>query len=32
VIYTLMDDFEHTVRRLFRRISGKAPPDAALAH
>jgi Cu/Ag efflux pump CusA len=28
VIYTLMDDFEHKVRRLFGRTSGKAPQAA----
>jgi multidrug efflux pump subunit AcrB len=29
VTYTLMDDFEHKVRRLFRRMTGKAPQDPA---
>jgi multidrug efflux pump subunit AcrB len=29
VLYTLMDDFEHKVRRLFRRLRGHAPHGAA---
>jgi hypothetical protein len=29
VIYTIFDDFEHAVRRLFRKMTGRAPAEPA---
>jgi HAE1 family hydrophobic/amphiphilic exporter-1 len=30
VIYTIFDDFEHWVKRLLRRVTGRLPAESAV--